>query len=64
MCAFYNKTNIVGGCSDISVINEGKYGNYIAETTFTNLKYTLSDNVEIKARFSTPFQGEVQYVET
>ena len=52
------------GCSDIAVINDGKYGNYIAETSFTNLKYTLSDNVEIKARFSTPFQGEVQYVQT
>ena len=64
MCAFYNRTNIVGGCSDIAVINDRKYGNYIAETTFTSLKYLLSDNVEIEARFSTPFQGEVQYVET
>ena len=57
VCAFYNKTNIVGGCSDLKVINDGTHGNYIAEISFAKLKYMLNDNVVIKARFSTPFQS-------
>lgn len=64
VCAFYNKTNFAGGCSDITVINDGTHGNYKAEMSFTNLKYSMSDQVEIQARFSTPFQTDEQYVET
>ncbi len=63
VCIFWNNAILVGGCTDINVVNAGVSGSYIAETTFTSLNYQLSENVDIYTRFSTPLQREDSYVE-
>ena len=39
VCIFFNNAIVAGGCSSITVINNGASGSYIAETSFNSMAY-------------------------
>ena len=64
VCIFNNNAIVAGGCSSISVLNNGASGSYIAETTFTSLAYSRIENVDLVLRFATPFQYASQFIDS